>query len=284
VPAAWELQAGQGKAVAAAPGGAAGFMFTAFQIHPPGLGLPAPGVVFSTWQPPEQLVQVIWRQFGNREVRVLHAEPDAATAAACPRHLDRACDAADVRLSWVSPQGVACTGAFKLLDARPNPMGQWFSIVAGIWGATETLDEQLPTLEAVAASFSIQDQYARGYLQQGAARLRELRAQTGRSVQGLYQSIADNQRDFERRADEKAGADARWDDYRRGNSYWISDLEGGKVYQADPWGTQDRSTGDRFEGGGYRYLHFEGENPRHPSENMREVSSHELQKLQEEGR
>ena len=283
LPAGWQLQAGQGKAVAVEPGGGAGFMFTAFQVHPPGLGLPAPGFIFSAWQPPERFVQVIWQQFGNRDVRVLHAEPDGATAAACPRYLNRPCDAADVQLSWVSPQGKACTGAFKLLDARPNLMGQWFSIVAGVWGPTETLDERLPTLEAVAASFAIDDQYARGYLQQGAARLRDLQARTRRDVSGLSQAIADNQRDWERRSDEKAGADARWDDYARGNSYWISDLEGGKAYQSDPWGTQDLSTGDRVEGGGYRYLHFEGQNPRHPSEHMREVSSHELKRLMEGG-
>jgi hypothetical protein len=279
LPSSWEFQAGQGKAVAVSPGGGSGFMFTAFQVHPPGLGLPQPGVIFSTWQPPEQFIQVIWRQFGNREVKVLGTRPDAETAAACPQSINRACDAADILLSWVSPQGAACTGSFKLLDARPGITGQWFSIVAGIWGPSDALDEQLPTLEAVAASFAIQDRYARSYIQQGTARLKALQAQTSRSIQGLYQSIADSQRDYERRAEAKAGSDARWDDYRRGNSYWISDLEGGKVYQTDPWGTRDTTTGDRFEGGGYRYLHFEGENPNHPSENMREISSHELQQL-----
>jgi hypothetical protein len=56
-------------------------------------------------------------------------------------------------------------------------------------------------------------------------------------------------------------------------------LEGGKVYQTDPWGTQDRTTGDRIEGAPYDYIHFEGQNPRYPSENMREVSSYELQQM-----
>jgi hypothetical protein len=179
---------------------------------------------------------------------------------------------------------MACTGSVKVLNARPGLAGQWFSIVAGIWGPSETLDERLPTLEAVADSFSIQDPYARRYIQQGTARLRALQEQTSRSIQGLYQAIGENQRDFERRAEAKDASLARWDDYRRGNSYWISDLEGGKVYATDPWGTRDTATGDRFEGGGATYLHFEGENPRHPSENMRELSSHEVRQLLDPGR
>jgi hypothetical protein len=125
---------------------------------------------------------------------------------------------------------------------------------------------------------------ARGCIQQGTARPRALQEQTSRSVQGLYQAIAENQHDYERRSEEKAAGEARWDDYRRGNSYWISDLAGGKIYATDPWGTRDTATGDRFEGGGSTYLHFEGENPRHASENMREPSSHEVGKLLEGGR
>jgi hypothetical protein len=280
LPADWQLQAAQGKAVASAPGGGAGFMFTAFQVHPPALALAPPGVINSVWQPPERFVRTIWEKFGNRDVRVLQAWPDPATASGCPANIGRACDAADVQLSWVSPKGQACTGSVKLLDSRPGPFGQWFSIVAGIWGPSDSLDEVLPTLEAVAASFAIQDRYAKGYLQQGAARLRAMQQETGRKVQGLYASIEENQKAYERRSEEKAAGEARRDDYRRGNTYWISDLEGGKVYATDPWGTRDTVTGDRFEGGGQTYLHFEGQNPNHPSEQMRELSSHEVQQLE----
>ena len=280
LPADWQLQAAQGKAVASAPGGGAGFLFTAFQVHPPALAAAPPGVIRSAWQPPERFVRVIWEKFGNREVRVLQARPDADTAAGCPASIGRACDAADVLLTWVSPKGRACSGSVKLLDSRPGPLGQWFSIVAGIWGPSDGLEAQLPTLEAVAASFAIQDRYARGYLQQGAARLRAMQAETGRKVRGLYATIEEGQRDYERRTAERDAGEARRDDYRRGNTYWISDLEGGKVYATDPWGTKDTTTGDRFEGDGYRYLHFEGQNPNHPSEQMRELSSAEVQQLE----
>jgi hypothetical protein len=136
----------------------------------------------------------------------------------------------------------------------------------------------------MAASFSIQDRYARASIQQGTSRLRALQEQTGLGVQGLHQAVAGNQRDSERRGQEKAGGDARWDDFSRGNGSWISDLEGGKVHQTGRWGTRDSSTGDRVEGGGSAYLHIEGENPVHPSEHTQEIRSHEPQQLLERGR
>lgn len=36
---------------------------------------------------------------------------------------------------------------------------------------------------------------------------------------------------------------------------------------------------DRIEGAPYNYIHFEGQNKVHPSENMREFSSYEVQQL-----
>jgi hypothetical protein len=74
--------------------------------------------------------------------------------------------------------------------------------------------------------------------------------------------------------------DSKWDDYRRGNSYWVSELEGGKVYQTDSGGTQDTGTGQYYEGKPYNWVNFEGQNPRHPSETMREVTSDELKKME----
>jgi hypothetical protein len=280
-PLDWNFQGAGGMAVAIAPSGGAGFMFTTFQVMPPNnYGVPPAGnVILSRYEPPSQFIIRIFGKFGNRDVHVLHVEPDPASAAACPQYIGRRCEAADVQLSWVSPKGASCIGSFKVLNASPSILGQWFSIVSGIWGPANNLANYLPTLEQVAASFTINDRYAKGYIQQGVIHLRELEAETHASMRGLYQAIDDNQAAYERRQAIKDNSDAKWDDYRRGNSYWISDLEGGKVYQTDPWGTEDRTTGDRIEGAPYDYIHFEGQNPRYPSENMHEVSSYELQQM-----
>jgi hypothetical protein len=280
VPAQWQFQAGRGMAVSSAAGGEAGFMFTSFQVFPGNLAVrPAPGTYVSRYLPPPEFLGMVWGSFRNRDVRILRVTPDPETAAGCPRNLQRACEADDVTLTWTSPQDRAAVGSFKVLTVRPGVTGQWFGIVAGTWCPAGELTRWLPTLEGVAASFAIDDRYARGYVEQGVRHLRALEAQTQGAMQGLYRAVAENQRDYERRVEERAAGEARQDDYRRGNSYWVSALEGGKVYQTDTWRTRDTVTGDYYEGKGYNWVNFEGQNPRHPSEGMREISSYELQKL-----
>jgi hypothetical protein len=96
-------------------------------------------------------------------------------------------------------------------------------------------------------------------------------------MQDLNRAREQNQAAWEARQERKDYMDSKWDDYRRGNSYWVSELEGGKVYATDPWGTKDTVTGDYYGGRGYNWVNFEGQNPRHPSENMRELSSWEVE-------
>lgn len=281
LPADWNLVASKGAVVASAPQGRAGFVLTSLQAFPANLGVPAaPGVIVSPYRGPDGFLLAAFQQFRNRDARVLSAVSDRAAAAQCLSQLDRACDAADLGASWTSPEGVACVGGFKVVTFRPNLAGQWFGLIAGVWGPSGDLARWVPVLEQVAASFTIDDRYAREYIRAGMARVRELERQTRSAIQGLYQAIEDNQRAYERRSADKDAANARWDDYSRGNSYWISDLEGGKVYRADPWGLQDTGSGDRIEGRGHDYIHFEGGNPRHPSELMREISGDEARRLQ----
>lgn len=264
---------------ARSPAGGAGFLFSSFPIMPPRLGLPSTAIV-SRYLPPQDSIRLIWQKFNNRDIRILASKPDAETAGQCVAQIGKRCETADVQLSWVSPKGAACIGSFMVLNALPGFTGDWFSIVAGIWGPSDEMARSLPLLEKVAESFSINDRYAQRYVQQGMDNLRVLQAQTQHSINRLYEAIDDNQRDWERRSASQDRSAAGWSDSMRGNSYWISDLEGGKVYATDPWGTEDASTHDRVEGAPYHYINFESQNPRFPSENMREISIYDLQHMQ----
>ena len=99
-------------------------------------------------------------------------------------------------------------------------------------------------------------------------------------MQDLNRVREQNQAEWEARQERKAYMDSKWDDYRRGNSYWVSELEGGKVYATDSWGTKDTVTGEYYGGRGFNWTNFEGQNPRHPSETMREISSYELEHVE----
>lgn len=280
LPSDWGFLAQKGTILAGAPQGRAGFVFTVFTVMPQNFGVaPPPGVIVAPYRPPQAFIHDVFAQFKNRQTRVIASTPDPQSEAAFRAQVGRQCDAADVQVSWISPEGVPCTGGFKLINAKPNLTGQWFSIVAGVWGPTEDLARHLPVLERVATSFSINDAYAKRYIEQGLANLRTLQAKTSQAIQGLYSAIEQNQRDYEDRSARKEASGAKWDDYARGNSYWVSDLEGGKVYKTDPWGTTDTSSGTRYDGAPNNYIHFEGQNPAHGSENMREISSYELKQM-----
>ena len=280
LPSDWGFLAEKGSLLAAAPQGRSGFVFTVFTVMPQAYGVvPPPGVLIAPYRPPHAIIHDIFAQFRNRNTRVIAAQPDSQSAAQCVGQIGRQCEVADLQVSWVSPEGTPCMGGFKVLNAQPNLAGHWFTIIAGIWGPADDLGRHLPLLNRVATSFSINDAYAKRYIEQGLAHLREMEARTRQAIQGLYGAIEQNQRDYETRSASKDASNAKWDDYARGNSYWVSDLEGGKVYQTDPWGTRDTSTGTRYEGAPNNYIHFEGQNPAHPSEHMREISSYELQQM-----
>jgi hypothetical protein len=285
VPDDWTFLGGGGKVVTFAQGGGAGFIFTSFSGNPVLRGASVQqGVIGTPYQPPARALETILVGLGHRNVRIRSARPDGATNQQFAAMMRRQCDAQDIVVNWTSNTGQECLGGFKMINAIPSVVGQWYVIMAGAWGPDRDLYRYLPTLERVASSFSINDQYARQYIQAGLENLRRLQAQTQAAMQDLNRAREQNQADWEARQARKDFMDSKWDDYRRGNSYWVSDLEGGKVYHTDPWGTRDTATGDYWEGRGYNWTNFEGQNPNHPSENMREVSSYELQHLGQQRR
>ena len=93
----------------------------------------------------------------------------------CGAQIGRRCEAADVQVSWVSPEGAQCVGAFKVLNASPNAAGQWFSVIAGVWGPADDLTRHLWVLDQASASLEIGDESAKLYIENGLANLRKLR-------------------------------------------------------------------------------------------------------------
>ncbi len=280
VPAEWSFAAAGGKVVTGAREGGPGFIFTSLQGNPMVGNVPVTqGIIASRYLPPPQTLAWLLQAFGHQGVRIDSSWPDPGTTRELAARVGRQCDVQDVSARWTPAGGMPCTGVFKMMNTLPSVTGLWYTIVAGVWAPEKDAPLYMPALEEVASSFSINDAYARAYIRAGLARLRELQRQTAAAIGDLNRAREQNQRDWEERQRRKEFSDSKWDDYRRGRSYWVSELEGGKVYETDRWGTRDTSTGDYYEGGGYKWIHFEGENPRYP-ESMREVSSYELQQMQ----
>ena len=278
MPADWNFMGAQGRVIAGQPGGGMGFIFTSFSGNPM---LPRAsvlqGTIGSRYRRPAETLPLILMGFGHRNPVVTSPTADRATMGECGAYLRGGCEAQDMMATWTSKGGVDCVGAFKVVNTRPGAMGQWSSIVAGIWGPRKEFARYYPLLERVGQSFSIRTGYAQAYIRAGLENLRILQQQTAHEIASLNYAREDMQRAWEDRQARQDYTESKWDDYRRGNSYWVSDLEGGRVYHTDTWGTRDTLTGDYYEGGGYTWTNFEGQNPHWASENMREVSSYELE-------
>jgi len=277
-PTDWTFLAAKGRVVAGEPGGGMGFIFNSYGGNPM---LPratvVQGVIGSRYLTPSQALRAVLLGYGHRNPTVYPPKVDQATVAESHGQVRGGVEAEDMLATWTSKGGAECVGGFKVVNTKPGPTGQWSCIVVGIWGPKQDFYRYFPLLEKVGTSFAIRDEFAHRYVEAGLANLRVLQQQTAAAIRDLNYQRADMQRAWEDRQARKDFMDSKWDDYRRGNSYWVSDLEGGRVYQSDSGGTRDTLTGDYYERGGYNYTNFEGQNPHWANENMREVSSYELE-------
>jgi hypothetical protein len=138
-----------------------------------------------------------------------------------------------------------------------------------------------PTFAAMLESFQIDQTWARQYVAQGARRLAAMTRRTSQMIARNADEIREIQTAmYEGRQRSRDYTDYVFTSYMRGESDWISELEGGTVYRSDSWGLTDTTTGDFWEENGepgHRrrdYVNFQGENPRY-REQMQEVNTRE---------
>ncbi len=278
MPADWQFTGQKGRILAGQPGGSMGFIVTAFTGEPSlQRATLAQGIIGTRYQSPDQTLSFVLRGFGHSNIVIKSSTPDQATMKQCLATVRGGCDAADQVAEWTSKEGAECVGSFKVTNNHPGAMGVWSTTLSGIWGPRKDLARYFPTLEKIGNSFAINGKFAHDYIAAGLENLRHEQAKTANAIADLNYTRQDMQRAWEDRQARKDYMDSKWDDYRRGNSYWVSDIEGGKVYHTDTWGTRDTETGDYYEGKAYNWTNFEGQNPRYPSEDMREISSYELE-------
>lgn len=276
-PARWAYQAGKGKVLLGSQEEDAGFVFTSIEVSS---AARLPGVLHSAYMAPSQFIGVFLTQYGGASgVQVMEATRDTDPSVKQFVHMTgRQCEAQHLTARYTSKSGRVCLGTFKMINAAPSPLsGMWFSIVSGFWAPEAKFAAYVPLLVQVGDSFQIGEEYARDYIQSGLAHLQRLKQRTQQAMHQLNQARYDQQRSWEANQARKDYCSWKFSQYMRGETDWVSNLEGGKVYHTDSWGTKDTWTGDHYTGKPYDTVHFEGENPRHPSlETMREIDNFEL--------
>jgi hypothetical protein len=140
----------------------------------------------------------------------------------------------------------------------------------------DQFDAFAPNFVTMCQSYKIDDQFAQNYISQGMARLRQMQQQTSQMVARNSQEIRQMmQAAYDERQKSMDYLDYQRSNYIRGNSDWVSTMEGGTIYHSDRWGTKNTSTGEYYEGQPYNYFNFTGKNPKY-NEQMQEINTREL--------
>ncbi len=165
VPPNWFYTAQGGHIVATSPQSRAGLLFKVFAVSARADGFePQPNVLNSAYRPPAAFIHDALAQYFFRTIRVIGWRADELAGQRCALVIKRSCEAADVVVRFASLEGAQSVGTFKIVNAVPTSAGQWFSIVAGVWGSAEDLRLDIPVLEHAARSLITADNIANIYM------------------------------------------------------------------------------------------------------------------------
>lgn len=175
LPVNWLYTAQAGNVVAQAPLGRAGLVFRSVAVASKSDGLaPRPNVLISPYRPPQAFIHDILGEYRFRSIRILGWQPDEAVAKRCETIIRRPCEAVELILRWTSPEQSECIGSFKVVNATPTQGGQWFSVVAGLWGSAAAIALDEPVLAWASRSLKSPEDIGRNYLEDVLAQIRIL--------------------------------------------------------------------------------------------------------------
>ncbi len=263
VPEGWNLTAGNGAALCAAPEGDIGYLFTVVEFVgksqiPYFDSSSIPGLRYDYMLPIDALI-VASKHLGSSNHRVIERYPNPSWAMQAADFLRRRADAEIALISYTSKNGVPCMSYFDVLGLHPTAAGQWGIIPMAFWAPTSQFARYLPCLVKIAESFRINQEWASEYVRQGMERVRELMKKTSsmmsRYAEEMRQSSLAGHQNRMRSSDFTS---YKFSTYMRGEQEWVTGLEGGKIYTSDHWGL---SSGGQtlIEGPPFNYYNYQGD-------------------------
>jgi hypothetical protein len=279
LPHGWKCQSlGNGLFLAGDAGSSSSFIVASAEAITPQMRVSGPGLVVSPYLPPAQALRFFAEKSGiARNVKLLHVIPRQDLSRLISQvYTVGPVTAEEFLYTSQNAQGITCKGySFGIsFGSRTNTSWKlWHMTVAT---AADRFDALISTFVEMFQSYKINDQFAQNYIAQGMARLRQMQQETARIVARNAQEIRDMmQAAYDERQRSMDYIDYQRSNYIRGNSDWISSMEGGTVYHSERWGTKNITTGDNYEGQPYNYFNFTGKNPKY-NEQMQEINTREL--------
>jgi hypothetical protein len=268
---------GKGNFVAGDQGGQHAFIVASVDVMTPRLGVNVPGVPVAPYQSPSRAMQTLTAWQG--------AASNMKFESVIPRK-----DVADQMAQVYTSGPITVEEFIYTCDTKAGKTkGYTFGFTFGsrtdtnwnfrhltVMAPAGGFNAALPAFEAMLRSYQINDEWARSYVEQGMARLRQLQQQTSAMVARNAREIHDMmQAAYDERQRSQDYIDYQRTSYIRGEQDWVSGMEGGTVYHTDSWGTRNTTTGETWAGQPYDYVNFAGRNPQH-NEDMTPIDSRAL--------
>ena len=277
IPQDWKYQSfGTGAFIARDPSGVSSFIVGTVDVLTPQSGVRVQGAVVSNYLPPHQqpLQFLAGRQGFATNMQFIQVIPRKDIAQQSGQVAGPV--QAEEFVYTFNAQGRRCKGySFGVsFGSRLNLNWKFWHISVG--APIEQFDAFVPNFVSMVQSYKINERFAQNYVAQGMARLRQMQQDTARMVARNAQEIHQMmQAAYDERQRSMEYIDYQRTNYIKGTSDWISQMEGGTIYQSDRWGTKNTATGDYYEGQPYNYFNFTGKNPKY-NEQMQEINNREL--------
>lgn len=279
VPPDWQVQEiGKGQFVAYDQAGGYSFTSSNADVVTPALGLINSPLPVSNYLRPHKALEFLGGQSGlltNMRFIEVNDHPDLAQAINQVYTIGKV-TAEDFTYTCQTKEGTSAKG-FTLGFSFDTRLGtNWSLRHLTVIAPKDKFDAYVPTFAAMIGSYTIDQEWARNYVAQGMARLRQMQQQTSELVARNAQEIRETMNAaYQERQISQDYIDYQRTNYIRGEQDWVSQMEGGTTYHTDSWGTKNTATGDYYEGQPYNYFNFTGENP-HYEEQMTPIDSRDL--------
>ena len=254
-----------------------GFMVANTQLITPRLGVNPPNVPVSPFLSPDRAMYFLAARPGLLQgMQFLTVNPRPEIASMMQQAYAGPVQVADMTYTFTSAQGIPSKGWTFGVSFGSQSDTNWRFWHITVTGPQDQFDAWVPHFTQMVSSYKINDQFAQEYIARGLAHLRELQQQTARVMARTREEIHSMmQAAYDERQRSQDYIDYLRTQTIRGESDWISDMEGGTVYHTDAWGTRNTATGETWEGKPYDYYNYTGRNPKY-DEQMQPVDSREL--------
>lgn len=279
LPQGWRIErdSGRGFFTAKDRSGLSSFAVDSIDIITPQLGVTVPGVPVLSYRSPHQaLASLVEFEGLLRDVRFVEVIPRNDIAGTISQVYTVGPVQVEECISTYLRSGSRCKSYTFGISFGSRLGSNWKFNHMSVRAPETGFDVLVPTLAAMMRSYRIDDGFAMQYIAQGLARLRRMEQETAAIIAKNRQEIsAMMQAAYDERQRSQDWIDYQRTNYIRGQTDWISSMEGGAVYHTDSWGTRNTFTGEQWDGSPFNYVNFEGGNPKY-NEQMTPINDRRL--------